>query len=233
MTETERHTRNGQVLGLVDAQVAKVETELASLARLEEDLHASQETIAKLGAENANLRSNEPTLDKAKRMARLRDNAATIDLEQGDARRIQARINLAKAGAIALGQAAKSSGSEILWALSTARRISTREALEGLLDFALIGAAGHNLETAARSVLELKDLEYYFGHSSATTREPEYQLSSLRQLREHFSAVRSLCEAEPDLIIPMPNMAEPIPAAEASPVLTGNQLGTLVQAITA
>lgn len=162
-------------------------------------------------------------------MARLRDNAATLDLEQGDAKKIEADITSAKARAVELGQAAKSSCSEILWALATARRANAKAKLEEILDFSAVGA-GQNLETAARSVRELQPLQHYFAHS-ATAHEADYQLALLHQLRENFSQVRAMCEAEPGLTIPAITIVKPAEAAVAeyeSPA-SGNRLGTVAQ----
>ena len=81
MTETQRLIENERALDLAKQEVAKVESEISRLGRLEEDLHECRESIEKLLAENTKIRINQDAIDKTKRMARLRDNAATIDLE--------------------------------------------------------------------------------------------------------------------------------------------------------
>jgi isochorismate hydrolase len=90
-----------------------------------------------------------------------------------------------------------------------------------------------DLETAARAVLELKELQFYFGNSGSSD-NPEYQISLLRQLRENFSQLRAMCEAEAGLIIPPVAFAQPFveePIAEYEPA-SGNQLGSLAEAVT-
>ena len=128
----------------------------AGSAALEEDLHEAGETVAKLLAENAKLRNNEDALDKANRMARLRDNAATIDLEQGDAKRIEADSAATRARVLAAGEVARASCASILWALITARRENARAALEEILDFSQLGSFGEELEVCSHGVLSLK-----------------------------------------------------------------------------
>lgn len=232
MTETHRQISNREILGLVDHQVTETELNLSRLDRLEEDLHAARENIEKLRAENDRLQGNEEGLDKSKRMAKLRDNAAMVALEEGDLRKIQRSITSTRARTIALGHAAKSSASEILWALSSARRVNTRTALEQLLDFSQLGATGHNIELSARGILELKDLQYYFSNSGASV-HPEYQVGLLRQLRQNFSELQICCEAEPNLVLPPITVSEPneTPLAEYEPAATSNQLGSLAEAV--
>jgi hypothetical protein len=211
MTETERLTGNEQVLDLVGEQVAKVESELTRLAGLEEALHASRDTVGKLSLENKRIRDNVDGLNKSKRITKLQSNAAAISLEENDALIIERSIAAAKSRVVSLGQATKSLCSEVVWALSTARRSAAKATLEKLLDYALLGAVGQNLEACARSVVELKDLEYYFGYS-ATAKDAGYLISLLGQLRENFSELRSRCEAEPSLAIPPIATAQPAEA---------------------
>src|SRR6202035_222493 len=122
MTETERQISNERVLDLVDGQVTSVESELSRLGTLQEDLHAARETAGRLTLENKRIRDNVDGLEKSKRIAKLRDNAAAISLEEIDALMIEANIEAAKRRVIARGQSTKSSAAEILCALSTARR---------------------------------------------------------------------------------------------------------------
>lgn len=86
MTNHERQARNGEILDAVGEQVSKVEGKLSHLGRLEEDLYATRETVEKLSIENARLRANEDSTPKERRITKLQNNAAAIDLEQGDAR---------------------------------------------------------------------------------------------------------------------------------------------------
>jgi hypothetical protein len=104
MTDHQRETINREILDAADEQVARVESEISRLGRLEEDLHASRETVEKLSLETLKIRDNVDSIPKEKRMAKLRGNAATIDLEQDDARKTEANITLAKP---ALSQAAR------------------------------------------------------------------------------------------------------------------------------
>jgi hypothetical protein len=233
MTERERQNANKQVLDLVDEQVVLVESELARIGTLQEDLHAAREAVGRLGLENKRIRDNVDGLSKSKRVSKLQDNAAAISLEENDALMIERSIEAAKAHVIGLGRGAKSSASEVLWALSTARRVSARDALERLLDFSLVGAAGEKLEDCARPVLALKDLQYFFGHSE-TLKAPDYQIALLHQLRENFSQVRAMCETEPSLAIPPITVVKPaeVAVAEYEPA-GGNRLGTLAQAVAA
>jgi predicted RNase H-like nuclease (RuvC/YqgF family) len=233
MTETERLIGNEQVLDLVDEQVSKVESELSRLAGLQEDLHASRDTVGKLSLENKRLRDNVDGLDKSKRVTKLQSNAAAISLEENDALTIERSIAATRERVTSLGQATKSSCAEILWALSAQRRSNARTALESVLDFTHVGAFGQSLELSARSVLELKDLEYYFRYS-ATAKDAGYLISLLGQLRENFSELRTRCELEPSLIIPPVAVAPPVesPIAEYEPAITGNHLGSLAEAIT-
>jgi hypothetical protein len=232
MTETERLIGNEQVLDLVDEQVSKVESELCRLAGLQEDLHASRDTVGKLSLENKRIRDNVDGLDKSKRITKLQSNAAAISLEENDALIIERSIAAAKSRVVSLGQVTKSSCAEILWALSTARRSAAKATLEKLLDYALLGAVGQNLEAYARSVVELRDLEFFFGYS-ATAKEPEYMISLLGQLREKFSLLRTMCETEADLAIPPIAVARSVeePAAEYEPASIGNQLGVLAETV--
>lgn len=221
--------------------VSKIESEFARLGQLEEDLHASTESLQKLNSENTRLRNNADELDKPKRMARLRDNSATIDLEQGDARRIERNITAVKSRIVALGRVTKSASAEILHALSVARRITAKKAIENLLDVSQLGAVGGNLELSAHSVLALKDLQYYFAHHVS---EPDYEIVLLRQLRQNFEVLRDMCANEERLVLtateqasvaelqhafdaPLNAMAEPVGAGN------GNQLGSSNVAVVA
>jgi hypothetical protein len=233
MTETERLTGNEQVLDLVGEQVARVESVLSRLAKLEEDLRVSRDTVGKLSLENKRIRDNVDGLEKPKRATKLQSNAASISLEENDALTIERSIAAAKSRVVALGQAAKSSCAEILWALSAQRRANAKSALESILDFSLLGAVAQNLEACARSVVELKDLAYFFGHSG-TAHDIDYQVSVLHQLRENFSELRIRCEALHSLIIPPVAAAQPVeePLAEYEPADSGNRLGVLAEAVT-
>jgi hypothetical protein len=219
MTDHQRKTVNKEVLDAADAQVARVESEISRLGRLEEDLHASRETVEKLSLEALKIRDNVDSIPKEKRMAKLRDNAATIDLEQGDARKTEANITLAKARVVAVGEAAKASGAEILWALTAARQANAKAALEALLDMSLLGAHGENLEATARSLIELRDLENFFNHYLHAD-EGDRNIFLLRSLRERFTELRVLCENEPGLSLPPITVRQAIEstgAAEAKP----------------
>lgn len=59
-------------------------------------------------------------------------------------------------------------------------------------------------------------------------------ISLLGQLRENFSELRLRCETEPELAIPPIAAVEPVeaPFVEYEPAITGNHLGSLVEAIT-
>ena len=133
MTETQRLIENERALDLAKQEVAKVESEISRLGRLEEDLHECRESIEKLLAENTKIRINQDAIDKTKRMARLRDNAATIDLETGDAKRIESDIVATKARILADGEIARASCASILWSLVTARQENARAAFEEIL----------------------------------------------------------------------------------------------------
>jgi hypothetical protein len=165
MTDHQQETINQEVLDAADEQVALVETEIATLGRLQADQQASRETVEKLSLETLKIRDNTDSIPKEKRMAKLRDNAATLDLEQGDARKIAAKINLAKARIVSFGEIAKASAAAILWALITCRKVNARAVLEDLLDMSLLGVLGENLETHSHCLLELRELEYYFNHN--------------------------------------------------------------------
>jgi hypothetical protein len=125
-------------LDVVTQEMGQVEAALARLGQLEEDLHASEETLARLNAETAKLRSNSDSLDKTKRISRLRDNAAAIDLEQGDIRLILEDIAATKEHVRRIGGAARASGAVILSELANACRKDVRQQLEALLDFSVI-----------------------------------------------------------------------------------------------
>jgi hypothetical protein len=130
MTDHQRETLNRAVLDAADEQVARVESEISRLGRLEEDLHASRETVEKLGLETLKIRDNVHSIPKEKRMAKLRDNAASLDREQGDARKITAKINLTKARVVAAGEVAKAAGAAVLWALISCRKVNARPHLK-------------------------------------------------------------------------------------------------------
>lgn len=227
MTDHQRETINQEVLDAADEQVAKVESEIATLGRLQEDLHASRETIERLSLETLKIRDNDDSIPKEKRMAKLRDNAASLDLEQGDARKITAKINLARTRIVAFGEVAKAAGAAILWALITCRRVNARASLEDLLDMSMLGVLGENLETNARSLLELKELQYYFNHH-ASADEVDRNIFLLQSLRERFSELRLLCESEQGLTLVAPVIAAPVPIVEAKPATPATLSGVLV-----
>ena len=236
MTETERQVRNEQVLDLAGEQVAAAEAELAQLGKFEEDRYSTNESIQKLKSENARLRSNEDSLDKAKRVTRLRDNLATISVEEWDAQRIESEIATTKAQLLLHGRVATSACAEIISALSTARRRNVVTVLGDLLDLTKVGPGAELLSGSARCILELEKLEYYFSYSMRTG-DDNHQIFTLRSLREHFSELRQLCEGEAGLVIPKIAL-ELTPVAKLQPIVTEpagaeNALGTLSQAIAA
>jgi hypothetical protein len=207
MTETERKIRNEQVLEIANLQVAKVEAELARLDQLGNDLNAVRGTVGKLNTENSKLRSNEDSLEKSKRLVKLRDNLTAIDLEENDARRIETDLKATKARIVSLGRSILSSVAEILWHLTNARRLAAKAALEELLDFSLVGPIGDGIEGSARSVLALKPLDHFFDNSIS---DPDRMIASMRLLRGQFEALRALCETEPLLTLLLPARAEPV-----------------------
>jgi hypothetical protein len=212
MTETERKIRNEQVLEIANLQVAEIEAELDRLGQFEKDLDTVRGTVGKLNAENSKLRSNEDALEKSKRLVRLRDNLTAIDLEENDAQRIETDIKATRARIVSLGRATLSFIAEILWALTNARRLAAKVALEELLDFSLVGAIGDGIKAYARSVLALQPLDHFFDNPAA---DPDRMIASMRLLRGQFETLRQLCETEPLLAFPLPARVQPA----AEPVL--------------
>ena len=90
-----------------------------------------------------------------------------------------------------------------------------------------------NLESSARSLLVLKDLENFFNHCLPGD-DIEYQILALQSLRERFSELRLLCETEPGLLLQTVTIPKPKSVAKAKPtgaIMHGpsaNLLGTLV-----
>jgi hypothetical protein len=89
--ELTRKLNNAESLSYVSTAVAAVESATQKLARLEADLAASSERIAKAQNDGEQIRVNDDGADRTKRSNRLRDLQALEALERSDAERLVKR----------------------------------------------------------------------------------------------------------------------------------------------
>jgi hypothetical protein len=192
---------NSLVLNAVEQVIAELETQFARLDQLETELAGARQATAVLTMDHDRVVQNTEALSPKTRVAQFMSTGAAVELARGDLRRIQNDITKAKATVVATGNSVRARCAEIVQLLVIFRRDQTRAQLAALLDFTRIGAAADGLENTARSILALRDVEYYFT-GLWVGYELDSQLALLRQLPGWFAQLRREVESEPDFVLP-------------------------------
>jgi hypothetical protein len=218
-------TDNAKSIEAVAEAISATERELALFDSLTRNAVTNSRTVEILTTEILALHSNEAGLDSKARISKLTSTTSALALAQSDLKTAENAIGVVQARTIAAGRIARSACAEILSGLTNARRANAKEVIEKLLEVSQLGAFGAGLEFCARSVLELKEMEYFFNHSESDTSR---QIHSLRSLPQRFDELRELCANEPGLVLRMPTI-KPAPVAE----MTQRQPATLNAALVA
>ena len=208
-------TTNEQLL-LVSSEISSTEEEIAKLDWQVESLAVAKASIVSSVADNQRVVANADGLSAKVRAAQFSSSAALVELARADVQATEKEIERIKIRILALGEIARSDCAEILNTLFVSRKANAREALEQLLDYSKLHSAfSEGLELCARAVLELKPLEIYFG--DAWIWETDRKIAALRFLREYFSTLRGLVEAEPGLALTLTERPAVMPVIESKP----------------
>jgi hypothetical protein len=179
-------SNNLQALSIVDAQFADLEKRISVLDRLSDRLQASKERIAELDGEIGQIKADD-SLERTKRVARLTSLNSSREIAQADDRKVVAAIVTAKSHVLASGRAVRNLISQVLFQLLQTRRLNTTFMLERELVIRKVPVRLSDLANAARSVVELREIEDLL---TRPLRNQAEELSALCALKARFELIR-------------------------------------------
>jgi hypothetical protein len=213
----------------VESAIAHTEQELSALDACIKEVTAGEEITNALEGDIAVLRTNASGLDAKIRGSRFTAANSALSLAQSDLKLAQDTLSAQKIKTVAIGKAAARMLFDARDALQIQRQSNVAAWLTTQFDWTAIPvvspsdlAAVHQTVQAIKQ-LSVSNLPYELEHDDDTSVE------AFRRLGEHWAELRPLVESEPGLSLNISAVKVPL-IAKPKPVVTGNQLGTLVAA---
>ena len=115
---------NQEALAVVDSAFTDLERKIADLDQLSDKLQTSRERISELDGEISQVKTDDDSLERSKRISRLTTLNSARELAQADDSKIVAAIVTAKSNVIAAGRGVRKLISTMLFQLLQAQKMN-------------------------------------------------------------------------------------------------------------